>query len=247
MTVCLVTTAETCYVGLSCPKRLLNGLSKFLKLLNPTSSVSSEVTSSDSPKFRDVLNAATGVNVNAYTEIIFLKLASSKSDAAGASAKANPSRNMKRKSAALDAPQAGVVVDEKLIDRLQALPPSIIVPQEAAAQKLTESVKKRPALFNVEDEATDICRLSEGNEHAEEFVSWSLLLIRGALSGSHSCPTQKAQMADFSRQTRAMLSNGQLHSPEEALSQLERVLLPKSEELHSFNASVETESVYKEM
>jgi hypothetical protein len=82
--------------------RLVDGLSKFLKLLSPTSSVSSEVTSSDSPKFRDVLNAATEVNVNTCTKIIFLKLASSKSDAAGASAKANPSRNMKRKTAALD-------------------------------------------------------------------------------------------------------------------------------------------------
>jgi hypothetical protein len=106
-------------------------------------------------------------------------------------------------------------------------------------------VKKRPAYFHSKDELTDICRLSEGHEHAEEFVSCVLLLIRGALSGSHSSPTKKAQMKDFSRQARAMFSNGQPPSQEEALSQLKRVLLPTGEELHSFNASVETESMYK--
>jgi hypothetical protein len=105
--------------------------------------------------------------------------------------------------------------------------------------------KKRPAYFHVKDELTDICRLSEGHEHAEEFASCALLLIRGALSGSHSCPTKRAQMEEFSRLTRAMFSNGQPPSHEEALSQLKRVLLPEDQELHSFNASVENESVYK--
>lgn len=57
-------------------------------------------------------------------------------------------------------------------------------------------------------------------EHAEEFASCALLLSRGVLSGCHSCPTKRAQMEDFSRQTRAMFSNGQPSSQEEALSQL---------------------------
>jgi hypothetical protein len=109
-----------------------------------------------------------------------------------------------------------------------------------------EDVKKRPAYSHFKDELTEICRLSEGHEHAEEFVaSCALPLLRRALSGSHSCPTKRAQMEDFSRQTRAMFSNGQTPSPEDCLSQLKRMLLPKDQELHSFNDSVETQPLYK--
>jgi hypothetical protein len=101
---------------------LLAGLLKFLNLLSPTSS--------DTREFRADLDG----NALSRPKIIFLKLASAKSEAAAGSAKANPSRNMKRKKVGLDGPQAGVmtrkkvgldgpqagvIVDEKLIDRLK--------------------------------------------------------------------------------------------------------------------------------
>jgi hypothetical protein len=106
-------------------------------------------------------------------------------------------------------------------------------------------VKKKPAYFHHQDELNDLSRLTEGHEDVEKYVSRMLLLMKCAISGAHSCPIQMAQLNDDSREASAMFSNGQKPSSGEARSQLKRVLLPQGEDLHSFNASVETASVYK--
>jgi hypothetical protein len=81
--------------------RIHEGLLQFLTLISPASR--------DSGNFRNDLKAATGVNVNACAEMIFLKLAlvksAQQSECAGAKAKVNPSNpssNAKRKAVAVD-------------------------------------------------------------------------------------------------------------------------------------------------
>jgi hypothetical protein len=126
------------------------------------------------------------------------------------------------------------------------------VPNDSA-QKITFSqddsrVKEKPTYVDVKDQVADICtdisRLSEGHEDLEEFATCVMLLTRRVISESHSCPATREQMRDFSRQTRAMFSKNQPPSCQEALSQIKRVLLPNEQELHSFNACVETKAQY---
>jgi hypothetical protein len=105
--------------------------------------------------------------------------------------------------------------------------------------------KKRPAYFDFKHDLSEMCRLSEGHEHAEEFIRCNLLVTKGLLSASHSNPSIKKRMEEFSKEIRALLSEGEPTSHEKGLSQLQTVLLPKFDvELHSFNASVETKSKY---
>jgi hypothetical protein len=118
-------------------------------------------------------------------------------------------------------------------------------PPNSPFQDDDSGAKKRPAYFHIKDELTDISRLTEGHGPAEDFVRWGLHFMKGVVSGSHSCPARSAQMEEFSRQAEAMFSKGQPPpSHEENLSQFTRVLLPTDQELHSFNASVETKPQY---
>jgi hypothetical protein len=123
---------------------------------------------------------------------------------------------------------------------------SVLSPNEISFSSVESQGKKRPAYFDLKDDLSDMSRLSEGHEHAEEFIRCNMLVTKALLSASHSNPIIKKQMEEFSSQIRALFSEGEPMSHEKGLSQLKTVLLPKyNEELHSSNASVETQSQYK--
>jgi hypothetical protein len=84
--------------------------------------------------------------------------------------------------------------------------------------------KKRPAYFDIEDTATELCRLCGGNESLEEFTISALRLIKRAVSASHSCPIVKKRMEDLSSQAEVLFSGGEPPSSSESLEQL-RLLL----------------------
>jgi hypothetical protein len=114
-------------------KKLIQGMLKFLSLINPTGS--------DSGDFRNDLKAATGVDVNTCAEMIFMELATSitskrratsqrSADAradAKAKAKANPSSHV-----ASSAHQSGLREDRVLKDCLPIKRP---IEQEAVEQE----------------------------------------------------------------------------------------------------------------
>jgi hypothetical protein len=98
--------------------------------------------------------------------------------------------------------------------------------------------------FVAKDHLADISRLCEGHDHLEKFVDQLLLLAKGVISGSHSCQQTREKIENFSSQYTATFSQGQPASHLAMLSQATRVLLPTHQEMHSFNASVETKALY---
>jgi hypothetical protein len=70
-------------------------------------------------------------------------------------------------------------------------------------------VKERPAYFVLEDELADMSRLSEGHEDLKAFGKWMMLITKGVMSASHTCPDSEGRLRDFSDEVGAMFSKGE--------------------------------------